>query len=98
MPAPQIEFAYPVNWPVGRPRTAQRKPALFNSGGKALSFDQALGRLQEQTSLVTRHGQPWRMKELTLSTNFELRVDGRPRRDRGIPADPGVAFFFELDR
>lgn len=37
------------------------------------------------------------MRELTLSTNFELRADGRPRRDRGIPADPGVAFFFELD-
>lgn len=97
MPAPQIEFAYPVNWPVGRPRTTSRKPALFNSGGKTLLFDQALGRLQRQTEAVTRQGQKWRMKELTLSTNFELRVDGRPRRDRGMPADPAVAFFFELD-
>lgn len=97
MSAPQIEFAYPVNWPVGRPRTTQRKTALFNSGGKPLLFDQAVRRLQEQTMLVTRNGNPWRMKELTLSTNFELRVDGRPRRDRGIPSDPAVAFFFELD-
>jgi hypothetical protein len=32
-----------------------------------------------------------------LSTNFELRADGRPRRDRRYPADPGVAFYFELD-
>lgn len=97
MPAPPIEFAYPVNWPVGRPRTTMRKPALFHSGGKALLFDEAVRRLQQQTEAVTRRGQRWRMKELTLSTNFELRVDGRPRRDRGMPSDPSVAFFFELD-
>jgi hypothetical protein len=99
MPAPQIEFAHPVNWPVGRPRTPphERKPALFNSGGKSLLFDQAVSRLQRQTQAVTKQGQKWRMKELTLSTNYELRVDGRPRRDRGVPTDPGVAFFFELD-
>lgn len=97
MPAPQIEFAYPVNWPLGRPRTATRKPALFNSGGKALLFDQAVARLAAQVDAVTPRGHGWRMRELTLSTNYELRVDGRPRRDRGTPSDPGVAFFFELD-
>lgn len=97
MPAPQIEFAYPVNWPLGRPRTATRKPALFNSGGKALLFDQAVARLAAQVDAVTPRGHGWRMRELTLSTNYELRVDGRPRRDRGTPGDPGVAFFFELD-
>lgn len=97
MSAPQIEFAYPVNWPVGRPRTATRKPALFNSGGKTLLFDQAVARLGHQVDAVTPRGHAWRMRELTLSTNFELRADGRPRRDRGTPSDPGVAFFFELD-
>src|SRR5690606_24132591 len=35
--------------------------------------------------------------ELTLSTNYELRLDGRPRRDRGQPSDPSAAFYFELD-
>lgn len=99
MPAPQIEFAYPVDWPVGRPRTEswKRKPALFNSGGKALLFDQAVARLAQQVQAVTPRGHSSRMLELTLSTNFELRADGRPRRDRGTPSDPGVAFFFELD-
>ncbi len=97
MSAPQIEFAYPTNWPVGRPRTASRKHALFNSGGKSLLFDQAVARLAQQVKAVTPIGRDWRMRELTLSTNFELRADGRPRRDRGIPIDPGVAFFFELD-
>jgi len=97
MPAPQIEFAYPTNWPVGRPRTATRKPALFRHEGKPIPFDTAVRRLGEQVELVTPYGKDYRMRELTLSTNFELRADGRPRRDRGTPSDPGVAFFFELD-
>lgn len=97
MPAPQIEFAYPTNWPVGRPRTTERKPALFRHEGKPIPFDAAVRRLGEQVELVTPYGRGYRMRELTLSTNFELRADGRPRRDRGVPADPGVAFFFELD-
>jgi hypothetical protein len=91
MGAPQITFAYPTNWPLGRPHTPVRKPALFNSGGKPLLFDYALGRLQRQSEAVTRRGQTWRMREMTLSTNFELRADGRPRRDRGTPTDPSVA-------
>lgn len=105
MTAPQIEFAYPVNWPVGRPRTPcyHRKQALFreggsrSSGGSRMSFDGAVRRLAEQVELVTPSGRGWRMRELTLSTNYELRADGRPRRNSGTPSDPGVAFFFELD-
>ncbi|ODS59801.1 MAG: hypothetical protein ABS48_01640 [Erythrobacter sp. SCN 68-10] len=99
MPAPQIEFAYPVNWPVGRPRTdsSKRKPALFRYEGRPLLFDHAVRRLQEQAELFGLKAGFYRARELTLSTNFELRADGRPRRDRGTPSDPGVAFFFELD-
>jgi len=99
MAAPQIEFAYPTNWPVGRPRTPwnERKNSPFRHQGGSLLFDQAVRRLQEQTELVTQRGHRWRMRELTLSTNFELRADGRPRRDRGTPSGPDVAFFFELD-
>lgn len=97
MPEPQIEFAYPVAWPTGRPKEGGRKDALFRDGGRRILWDTAIRRLREQCSLVTKGGQQWRMREMTLSTNFELRVDGRPRRDRGAPADPAVAFFFELD-
>lgn len=97
MTQPQIEFASPVDWPTGRPKEGGRKEALFRQGGRRVSFDHAVRRLREQTSLVTKSGQSWRMREMTLSTNFELRLDGRPRRDRGAPADTAVAFFFELD-
>lgn len=99
MTAPRIDFAYPVAWPALKPRTLghQRKEALFRSEGRRILWDTALGRLREQVALVTPTGRNWRMKELTLSTNHELRADGRPRRDRGAPSDPAVAFFFELD-
>jgi hypothetical protein len=99
MTAPQIEFAYPVDWPAAKPRTPahKRKEALFRSDGRRVLWDTALGRLREQVAMVTPNHRAWRMRELTLSTNHELRADGRPRRDRGAPSDPGVAFFFELD-
>jgi len=97
MPDPQIEFAHPVAWPTGRPKEGGRQQALWKSGGTRLNFDQAVRRLRQQTNAITKGGQQWRVLEQTLSTNFELRLDGRPRRDRGYPADVAVAFFFELD-
>ena len=96
---PEIEFAYPVAWPQGRPKTPshQRQPALWRHKAGRVNFDIAVNRLREQVYALTKAGQSWRTLELTLSTNYELRVDGRPRRDRGAPADPAAAFYFELD-
>lgn len=97
MSDPQIEFAYPVSWPTGRAKEGGRKQALWQSGGSQLNFDQAVGRLRKQVNAITPFGRSWRVREQTLSTNYELRVDGRPRRDRGRPFDQAVAFYFELD-
>lgn len=97
MTAPQISFAYPTDWPIGRKKEGGRKQALWKSNGSRLNFDQAVGRLREQVNAITKPGENWRARELTLSTNFELRADGRPRRDRRRPIDQAVAFFFELD-
>jgi hypothetical protein len=96
---PTIAFAYPVAWPAGRPRTPahQRGYALWRKGGSRLNFDDAVRRLRDQVNAITKPGQNWRVLEQTLSTNFALRVDGRPRRDRGAPSDPAAAFYFELD-
>lgn len=99
MAEPQIEFAYPVAWPAGRPKTPahQRKDALWRHAGGRVNWDVAVRRLREQVNAITAPKQKWRVLEQTLSTNYELRVDGRPRRDRGAPGDPSVAFYFELD-
>jgi hypothetical protein len=99
MANPEIEFAYPVAWPAGRPKTPahQRKDALWRDRGGRVNFEIAVRRLREQVNAITKPGQAWRDLEQTLSTNFELRIDGRPRRDRGTPSDPAAAFYFELE-
>ena len=97
MSKPQIEFAHPTNWPTARPKEGGRKESLFRNGGRRMSLQASLNRLREQCALVTKSGEKWRMKEMTLSTNMTLRTDGKPRRDRKEPSDPAVAFFFELD-
>ena len=97
MTKPQISFVYPDQWPFGRPKEGGRKQALWKHQDRRLNFDQALRRLTEQVTLVTKPARPWRMRELTLGTNFQLRADGRPRRDRAYPLDTAVTFFFELD-
>lgn len=97
MADPQIEFAYPCAWPLGRPKTASRQAAAWRHAGGRVNWDVAIGRLREQVNAMTRPGRSWRVLEQTLSSNYELRLDGRPRRDRGAPADPSVAFYFELD-
>lgn len=97
MSQPQISFVYPDQWPRGRAKEGGLKQAAWKHYGKRLNFDQAVSRLAEQVTLVTKPGRNWRMTELTLGTNFELRIDGRPRRDRGYPFDTAVTFFFELD-
>lgn len=94
------EQAYPLSWPVGRPRTPAhlRKRATFNvkewngrwDQTKEVSIARARDRLQREIDLLGAKG-------LILSTNVELRLDGQPRSDRRAPADPGVALYFRLD-
>lgn len=86
---------YPLAWPKGRPRrkVADRVRGDFSmkSGDKTVrvSVEAACGRLEEQ---VERLGGIYPV----LSTNLELRMDGRPRVDRGQPADPGVCLYFAI--
>ena len=91
--------AYPLSWPIGRPRTppAMRKPARFgqrqNNGRwnefKAATVATARDRLQNELDRLAATG-------IVLSTNLELRLDGQPRSDRRDPQDPGVALYFRL--
>lgn len=87
---------YPLHWPTGWPRTPahQRKRASFKSKDergwmKELNALQATERLESELSLL-------RARDPLLSTNRELRLDGRPRSDKGEPADPGAAIYFSL--
>lgn len=77
--------SYPLYWPEGWARTDQykRKRAQF----KDRSVHMARKTLVEE---VRRFGG----KELIISSNLELRLDGNPRSGQRQPSDVGVAIFF----
>lgn len=99
MSEPSIQPEYPLSWPQGRPRTVERKPALFRDAGRPISLTSAKKRLFEQVRAMTRTGKNWRVIDMILSTNIRYTASGA--RDMNVsrrdPADPGVAFYFALD-
>lgn len=79
------ERSYPLYWPEGWPRTesykikrAQFKDRSVYMGRKAVEDE------------VRRFGG----RDLIISSNLELRLDGTPRSNQKQPADRGVAIFF----
>jgi hypothetical protein len=87
---------FPLAWPTGRPRrkASARRRGTFSMAAegaktKPVGLSQACARLQDQ---IERLGGIYPV----LSTNVELRLDGRPRADRGAPADPAAAVYFHL--
>jgi hypothetical protein len=80
---PGVE-AFPLAWPVGRPRTPpqHRKRALFKR-----TMDQARRDACDQVRMAGGSG-------VVVSTNIELRRDGFPMSGRRQPDDIGVAIYF----
>lgn len=76
--------AYPLQWPIGRPRTEQRKTSAFKVSPRKAYL--------EMVGELFRFGPP-----LIVSSNVPLRQsDGTPYTD-GLSdkiADPGVAVYF----
>lgn len=85
---------FPLAWPVGRPRTKVRTRGQFSEKGandksRMVSLQTACDRVEDQ---VERLGGV----NVLLSSNMELRMDGRPRADRAAPSDPGVCVYFQV--
>lgn len=82
---------FPLTWPAGRPRTPdlRRKPGAFKAAGGRINIDGAFQRVGYELDRIGG-------KNPLVSTNLELRVDGRPRMDRAAPSDPGVCLYFDL--
>lgn len=85
--------AYPLSWPAGWPRTPmhQRVNGMrrWSSQGKPWTFDAARIALSDE---LDRLG----ATNVILSTNYELRLDGKPRAGAPKPQDVGVAVYFTL--
>lgn len=91
---------FPLQWPHGRPRTPAnaRRRATFNQKvyngrfheTRDITIKVALERLDFELDQLDA-------LDVVLSTNVELRLDGRPRSTDRDPADPGAALWFTLN-
>ena len=91
--------AYPLAWPHHRPRTpaAKRKPGAFRSTPEDGSYRRfAPIHLPDARQRLADEMDRIRASHVLLSTNLELRLDGKPRAGLPEPADPGVALYFQL--
>lgn len=79
----------PLYWPPGWPRTPDHKRTRsgFGKGFTLPSFD------AQRRELYAELGR-MRAREIVLSTNLALRLDGEPRASQGEPRDPGVAVYW----
>ncbi len=78
--------AYPLYWPEGWPRTELQKVKRAQFKDRSVFTAR-----RELESEVRKFGG----RELIISSNLELKLDGTPRSGQKQPADKGVAVFFE---
>lgn len=100
---------YPLSWPNGWPRTNAHKRQRANwtkttytdvqdrqtgaskklRGAQSINVGDATERLERQLEALGA-------TDAILSTNIELRIDGRPKSGRVEPYDVGAAIYFKL--
>jgi len=90
--------AYPLEWPEGWRRTPPHKrkdgrPQFQKRGAQRHASTTVNVTRQELTDELQWLG----ARNIILSTNVELRIDGKPYSSRRNPDDPGIAVYFELD-
>ncbi len=83
--------AYPLQWPVGRPRTERwaRERSNFET-----TFARARDDITREVALLTNQSTRWGGIDVVISTNTPLRRDGLPLAGQKNPDDPGVAVYF----
>lgn len=87
--------AYPLQWPTGRNRNADRQVARFKSGG---GWQRNTHSVHECVYEITHALQLMGATDVVISTNLALRNDGNPRSAQAAPKDPGVAVYFKYNR
>lgn len=87
--------AYPLSWPLGRPRTPAHRRATpqfgtgFTQRRRDFTINDAIEALQAE---LDRLG----ARQVVMSSNLDLRIDGLPRSGQAQPSDPGIALYFKL--
>jgi hypothetical protein len=91
--------AYPLTWPVGRPRVSRRRGAKFHRlvklEGKSykqkadITLYQAICQVRDELRLL-------RAIDVVISTNVKTRQDGLPYSGAREPDDPAAAVYFRM--
>lgn len=78
--------AYPLSWPVGWPRTKIPVASQFDSKRNVgAAYDEAIHQLEMLGA-----------REIVVSANLRLRLDGIAIANQSQPDDRGVAVYFKL--
>lgn len=85
-PVSETIEAYPLTWPMGRPRARTSESARFKT-----ALGTAINNVRYEVELLG--GQ-----RLVISSNLPLRRDGFPMSRGSYVADVGVAVYFELKK
>jgi hypothetical protein len=94
--------AYPLAWPVGWKREANRTPARFGKGVPQYGSDgQTSWTRKVELSIADGTQRVLHVLDqmgfnssVVISSNLELRNDGLPRSNQRAPTDPGVAVYW----
>lgn len=82
-----MKTAYPLDWPVGWPRTSKPKPSRFGDWNKKPTVNASRQKLENEIRLMGG-------KDMIISSNIKLRLDGLPRSGQKDPEDSGIAVYF----
>ena len=78
--------AYPLSWPLRQPRTPAGRRET-KRGAESLKLHRARVLLEQEVRRLAG-------RNLVMSSNLLLRLDGLPRSGQPVPEDPGVAVYF----
>ena len=83
--------AFPLAWPVGKPRTPThaRKNGRFSKYGQSMTNATAAERVEAE---LDRLGARYPL----ISSNVEVTLSGRLRSGARTPEDPGICIYFQL--
>lgn len=82
---------YPLQWPLGYPRTKWPVNSRFGNQSFARCRDEIFRQLELMLDWQEK-------KSIVLSTNIPLRLDGLPYANYRQPEDVGVAVYFQYKK
>jgi len=80
--------SFPLQWPLGHPRTEKTRESLFNK--YTLTLVKARDGVLEELN-------KWKAKNVIISSNAPSKKDGTPYATFPKPTDAGVAVYFTLN-